>query len=346
MRERTFRLILKTTIWGGGGILILWVMTVVLRPKWYQDGLWEPVTQIHDGFYAMDHNSMDVVFVGSSQVFVDINPLLLWHDYGISSYDMTSSAQRIWISKYYVQEILKYQSPEVIALEVGSALLDEPNDEERNRKALDYMRLSREKLMAIKESIVGSDGESFVSYIFPIIRYHKRWSELNRDDFQYFVAEKNFFKKGFAPRYTVEPHDTDEWLNHGTETEFPPRNREYFDDIVKICNDNHVSLLLFKSPSPRWSMGEHCEIEDFAEKNSLIFLDYNLLTEEIGLENTDFSDANHLNISGANKLTNHIGNFLKENYSLRDYRGDITWINDYKLFAEYDAKMREDADFN
>ncbi len=30
------------------------------------------------------------------------------------------------------------------------------------------------------------DDESFIEYVFPILRYHERWNQLTSDDFKYF----------------------------------------------------------------------------------------------------------------------------------------------------------------
>ena len=197
------------------GLWILFVTaTVLCRPKWHREGAWEPVTEIHDGFYALKRDSLDVAFIGSSQIFTSINPLLIWKEYGIFSYDMTSSVQRIWISKYYIQEVLKYQSPKVIVLEVMEFSDESPNDENRNRKALDYMKFSKEKIDAIRESIKGCPDETMISYIFPFIRYHERWNSLTSEDFSYFTSEKKSYMHGYDPRYNVEVQPIEQFLPH------------------------------------------------------------------------------------------------------------------------------------
>lgn len=340
-RNSDFRILVKSLFFILIFVVLLTAWTILLRPKWYRDGIWEPVTQIHDGFYSLEKNSTDVFFIGSSQVFADINPLLIWHDFGIASYDMTSSAQRLWISKYYVDEVIKYQKPEVIAFEVGVCFDDTPNDEDRNRKALDYMRLSPEKMDAISASIIGSPEESFLSYIFPIMRYHKRWSSLSAEDFRYFLSKKNFFLRGFSPRYNIETFSPERWkYNQNQGITIPPKNEAYLEEIISTCIDNQVELILFRSPTTRWSMDEHESIGSFAREKQLVFLDFNTLAEEIGLEDTDFNDWNHLNINGANKVSEYFGNYLDEHYDLRDCQTDMQWKLDYEKFETYDQENR------
>ena len=329
---------------------VLWILSVIVtvlcRPKWYREGIWEPVTEIHDGFYALEKDSLDVAFVGSSQIFSNINPLLIWKEYGISSYDMTSSAQRAWISKYYIQEILKYQSPKVIVLDMMKFYDATPNDEDRNRKALDYMRMSKEKMEAIRESIRGCPDETMISYIFPIIRYHKRWADLTSDDFGYFFKTKGFYMHGYDPRYGVEEQPLDRFLPHENQEErLPERNRKIMENIIAVCKEKNVDLVLIRTPQKDWTWEQHCEIEVLAQTFDLTFIDYNLLLDEIKLESRDYNDINHLNANGADKVSAHIGRYLKENYSFDRHNNSKSWDMDYKKYLEYDGKRCRDERF-
>ena len=53
---------------------------------------------------------------------------------------------------------------------------------------------------------------------------------------------------------------------------------------------------------------------------------------------TDTRDGgNHLNYSGATKMTKYIGQYLKDNYTLNDYRHDPhyeQWNKDYEMFMK------------
>ena len=62
----------------------------VLIPKWEPDGLWEPVTTMIDGFYAEERNTIDVLYLGTSNAFYDINPLVIYENYGITGYVLGS----------------------------------------------------------------------------------------------------------------------------------------------------------------------------------------------------------------------------------------------------------------
>lgn len=326
-------------------LTLLSAVTTILKPKWYGGGGWEPVTQIHDGFYSLEKDNTDVIFIGSSQVFCNINPLLIWHEFGISSYDMTSSAQRIWISDYYVNEVLKYQHPKVIALEISTIFTDKPNDEDRNRKALDYMKLSADKLKAIETTVRYSSDESFASYLFPIMRFHTRWENLAKEDFEYFSSDKHYFLRGFSPRYSITAVPNEAWMlekknSDAHDASIPDRCRECLDDILTICDANNVSLVLFRTPSVNWDISEHNCIDKYAMLNGIDFIDFNMLQVEIQLQETDFLDVYHLNIDGANKISNYFGDYLKNHYEFEDASDDALWKKDYEEFELYDTENR------
>ena len=59
-------------------VILLNVLNKIFIPKWEEDGLWEPATRIVDGFYAEEENTIDVIYLGSSNSFYDINPLVVY----------------------------------------------------------------------------------------------------------------------------------------------------------------------------------------------------------------------------------------------------------------------------
>ena len=51
----------------------------------------------------------------------------------------------------------------------------------------------------------------------------------------------------------------------------------------------------------------------------------------------DLCDSHHLNHFGAQKITNHIGKYIKEHYDIPDRRLDpayAKWNEDYKLYVQ------------
>ena len=61
--------------------------------------------------------------------------------------------------------------------------------------------------------------------------------------------------------------------------------RYFAAQIVSLCKENNIQLILYSSPSPKnWTYAIHNGLEAFAQEYDLEFIDFNLLQEEIGLD--------------------------------------------------------------
>lgn len=154
--------------------------------------------------YYGEKGNHDVIFVGDCEVYESFSPITLWERYGITSYIRGSAQQLIWQSYYLLEETLKYEKPEVVVFNVLAMKYDKPQKEAYNRLALDGMKMSFSKLKSIRASML--EDESIMDYLFPLLRYHSRWSELTKEDFQYVYKEKGkMFHNGYYMRADVKP---------------------------------------------------------------------------------------------------------------------------------------------
>lgn len=305
--------VVKSVVFAGILVGITFFLQAVLVPKWESDGKWEPVTNIVDGFYDEEKNSMDVIYLGSSNAFYDINPLVIWEEYGITGYVLGSGEQRIAGSYYYLQEALKTQKPQVVVLDCLSMFAVGSPGEEQNRKAYDYMKLSKEKLESLQE-IIGEE-ESLASYIFPIVRYHGRIWELTGRDFTYLFDDKHYPLKGYA--YSEEiveglPELNMDVVRHEG-ISIDAWNKEYLEKIKTLCEEEGIKLILIKTPNIEWGIYEHTLMTEYAKELALPFYDYNTFYKELGISVEDcFLDGAHLNYKGAEKLSSHLGDIVSK----------------------------------
>ena len=63
-----------------------------------------------EAFYAQKPGTVDVLFVGSSRVHTNINPVGLWENYGIPSYCLGLNVQSVDTSYYALKEAFRYQN--------------------------------------------------------------------------------------------------------------------------------------------------------------------------------------------------------------------------------------------
>lgn len=307
-------------------IVVLGIVQEILKAKFMQDS-----TVIVDGFYAEKKNDIDVLFIGSSNCFCTIDPLVLYEEYGIASYNFASSSQSMDISLLYLKEALKRQNPKVVALEVNyipgqnvAAL-----GEDSILWGLTNMPLSVDKLKCLYQ-LLGKVDEEYISYAFPMLRYHERWKELSKQDYIYLLEDKRNWNKGYMRTYQISdaPVDLSAYAQEGSAW-LDERAVGCLENMADICKEEGITLVLFKSPKADWYQYFSTEIEAVAEENNLTFIDYNALIQEVGLNvATDFRDSYHLNVQGAAKVSSHMGAYLKEYFELTDRRvdeGDNSW---------------------
>ena len=88
-------------------------------------------------------------------------------------------------------------------------------------------------------------------------------------------------------------------------------------------------MLVSVNSPVNWNYAKHNGLTNLAKQKKIEYLDLNL-QEEIEIDwSKDTKDAgDHLNLTGAKKVTSFMGTYLKEKYNLSDYReedGYVLW---------------------
>ncbi len=286
--------------------------------------------------YYREAGGHDVIFVGDCEVYANFTPMEMYRQAGITAYVRGSSQQLIWQSYYILEETFQYEIPQVVVLNVNAMRYDEPVSEAYNRLTIDKMRWSSAKVGIILASM--TEEESFLSYVFPILRYHSRFDELTAEDFTYLFQVKDNTWNGHLMNKEINPVGTLPTKRILSSYDFGDICWEYLDKILQLCQDNGVELVLIKAPSlyPYWYDEYDAQIEQYAADNGLDFYNFLDVTEEIGIDYTqDTYDAGlHLNLTGATKLSTYFAEILSQEYGLADHRDDP------EIAPEYDEKLR------
>lgn len=305
---------LKIILFVGCIFISLGVIQDIVCPKF------ESPLGLRSGFSDEEENSIDVLFLGTSNMFLTINPVLLYEDTGITAFDFGSSSQSLNMTYMYLKEALKTQSPEVVCVEVLASRADFNNElyESGLRWGFTYFPTNIEKLEGIYNQLHTIDAD-FLSYIFPILRYKDRWKELTENDF---TDDYATYWKGCEVSWNVTEVEYDDSYWEETEWELADSNILYLDKIRELCEEEGIELILFKSPTPSlWKNIYSLAIQEYADEYQLPFIDYNMKLDELGIDVTqDFRDAGHVNVDGSRKITKDFGEYLLSNYDLTDHR--------------------------
>ena len=312
--------------------LVLSAVTILLQPKY--------MTDLVEGSmlsqYYRESGNHDVIFIGDCEVYANFTPMEMYREQGITAYVRGSSQQLIWQSYYVLKETLEYEIPKVVVLNVNAMRYSEPVSEAFHRLTIDKMRWSDEKVGIIRASMM--EEETFLSYVFPILRYHSRFDELTKEDFQYFLRTKDNTWNGHLVNQNVLGVGTLPTKRVLADYAFRDICWNYLEQMRQLCQDNGVELILIKAPSvyPYWYEEYDAQIQEYADKNGLAFYNFLDYVEEIGIDYQldTYDEGLHLNLSGATKLSKFFANILARDHGIPDHRADG------ELAAEYAEKLR------
>lgn len=338
--------ILRSLCWCLALALLLAFLNALFMPKY--------MSEIPEGAliaeYYQETTDHDVLFVGDCEVYENFTPDTLWCEHGITSYIRGSAQQLIWQSYYLLEEMLENESPRVVVFNVLSMKYDTPQSEAYNRMSIDGMKLSRHKLGSIRASM--TEEETFASYLFPLLRYHTRWSELSGEDFQYLFSRDIVSDSGYLMNVGVRAAENVPTGKPLADYRFGEVCWEYLEKMRTLCEEKGAQLVLIKAPSlyPYWYDQWEEQIEDYAAEHGLAYINFLELTDEIGIDFTTdtYDNGLHLNLYGAEKLTHWFGAWLDENCDLPDRRDDeayaAVWNEKSAVFAARQAQL--EAEWN
>lgn len=322
-------------------VLLLGLFQTLLIPKYIDN----PEGTLVGDYYDEAGNN-DVLFLGDCEVYESFIPAILWERYGITSYVRGSAQQLVWQSYYLLEEMLRYETPTAVVFNVYALKYGEPQSDSYNRMTLDGMRWSTSKVGAIRASM--TEEEHFLEYVFPLLRFHSRITELGAEDFEYAFKKNYVSDSGYLMQTGVVPMTTEREGEQLFDYTFPETAFAYLDKMRALCEEKGIELILVKAPTNHWKFWWYEEydtqINAYADKHGLEYINFIPLADEIGIDwQTDTYDGGmHINVYGAEKLTDYFGRMLSENFGIEDRRSDTelkdAWDEKVKIY--YDRKNK------
>ena len=369
--KKTLKIIVKLFVFGLIFLALFVFANIFFRPVWLSedaigDGEGSPLSieevgevaayestneDATAGFYEEPKNRIETLFVGASMTSVGITPMELYENYGICAYSITSEAQPVLASYYWVKEAYRLHPDTLKTVVFDVSMMRRDVGKGFYEKALNGMKYSSVKREAINEASNGMGA--VLGYTFPLLTYHSRWAELGRTDFHKLNYEPRSYLRGYNLR-------TKRIFNEGTYEDMPlstsvvntnvearidvhEKSEKYFKKLVKFCNDNGIKLIMYKTPSVgNWGNKEHFSIQALADSEGVEFLDFVFepLIDDIGYNPaTDAENKKHNNYYGAKKLTDWFGKYLTTECGATDVRGNADYAYMDSQLAEYQEKI-------
>lgn len=345
------RILLKIEIFALIFAVLLSSVTFVMRYKKDQKRI--------ISFYNEPKKSLDVIFLGSSHVHCSIIPLELWNKYGITSFDYSTPGQNFQLAFSCIKEVIGKQQPELLVIDLFTSFYICRNMFESFgiHNVVDCLSLFS-KFRLINDFILLSgkpDYKTSFELFFSAYVYHQRWDKLNKDDY-YCIGIEEKIRKGVygdALYFTKMDNGKFPYVNseYVESLELPYLYNKVLIEILKLCNKNQIKVLftlfpyddsyidyLYKIDMNLLNRYYKGIVEKGMEYKNVAFLNYFAKIDEIGLdEKNDLKDRSHLNFYGAQKITAHLGKYIKEHYDIPDRRLDpayAKWNDDYKLYVQ------------
>lgn len=266
--------------------------------------------------WALDEpeNTIDAIFLGDSEVYSVISPMELWNKYGYATFDCSSGQIKSYEVYDLISSMLERQNPKIIMLET---------------------------YFLFREYDAAEEAYNAISEKLPLFKYHDVWkSYLNPN--QEYESITNYTFKGYICHTNTKKAKNKNYMIETDKVYEPDAiSLKCFDKIYNLCKEKGIELVLFNSPSIKnWDYSKHNAIAKLAKKYKLEYLDLNLV-KEIGIDwSKDTRDAgDHVNHTGAVKVTSYIGEYLAKKDILEDHRDDPEYSDWNDLYEKYLEKV-------
>lgn len=275
-------------------------------------------------FYEEEMDSLDVVFMGCSEVFNGFAPGQAYEKHGFTSYmyAMDRNAGSLYVSQ--LKDILKYQMPQMIVVELYGMLDNEPIcDETRLRIYLENSPMTLEKAKLIMEQ----PFEDKLSFLVPFFKYHgdleaaeKRLRGISKEE----VEDPDLHTKGVFTRTHVYDGPGYTGIEFDPETfELSPTGVGCVTQLLEFCKSEGLDNVLFVNFP--WCVAKEdnnvaklvSDAAKIVEQYGYPFLDLQKDLDKAGLDPArDFYDEQHVNYHGQQKLTDYISSVLVNDYGV------------------------------
>ena len=319
------------------GLIFNEISTIVQRK-------WPDRTAAEIRFQSEPQNTIDVLFVGSSSYYRGISPLVLWNKYGFTSYVLASNHQSPLALYTSVEDGLKNQKIKLVVLD-GKLIFknyDYFRYEGDVRRYLDPKPFSMRKIGLFFAFWNEEHKLSLTNMLFPLIRYHSRWSELSESDYQVFDLNSELDTKGQTNIYKYIPmkYPEDYMEKTNEQLSLDEDSKQIYDQILNLCKRNNVEVIFMTLPRMNWNQASSNALKSYSDSKQVPYIDFSFPVDitRAGLDlNFDFSDRNHLNNIGAQKISIIVGEKLLQMVDLPDHHDDLSyskWNSTYKAYKE------------
>ena len=299
------------------------------------------------GFYGEKENTLDVVYIGGSASFVYWEPLKAYEEHGIVSYLYGANTIQAEMYEYMIREVYTKQNPELIIIDARAFQyrdVDQPPTDIAYLNVLQGIPLNKNKIEFVYENVpkfLTKENEP-INFLFDFRRYHSNQvlGSVNTHMKMMTQTYKNELK-GFhfvpkAVRLKKEKFKTD------VKTPVSEQTTQILYSLINELNKHDAKVLFIVSPYiiDKEEKANFNYISEIITNAGYDFIDSNDYVKETKIDyDTDFYNYLHVNIFGADKYTDFLSNYIKQNYDLKDRREDHNYASWNELLPNWHIKV-------
>ncbi len=273
-----------------------------------------------NGILGEKANSIDILFIGDSELYSSVIPLQLWDEKGYTSYNCGTSGQTLDYTAVMLNRTFEKQSPKIVVLEAHAI----------------YRKFTVKNVLFTK-----------TADYFSVFRYHNRWKTMKIQEMNK-PAEYTFTDECKGYRFSTKVKASENAKTHMKPSDksapIEKLNRQSVLKIKKFCDEKGAKLILVSTPSTKcWNYMRHNGIEAFAKELQCEYIDMNLMKKEIPIDwDKDTRDkGDHLNYFGAKKVTSYLSEYLESTALLTDKRGNPDYEKWDLALNEFNKMLKE-----
>lgn len=283
----------------------------------------------------------DVMFFGSSHAENFFDPMRLWKDYNITSYNFGNPEEPLKVTYWVMENAFNVVKPKIAVVDLYMFNREyDSTDGKYYHYGIGPFPTSAVKIEAAND--LSEDINGKLDKLFPLSTYHSRWKDIikkDTEDIDYFM--NGCLSYGHSYTMNVVPFENKEISDSASEIDENSIDVATIKRMINLCNNNGIELIFVSTPYVMESVEQKDMngIEKFLEMENIPFINYNKSPYVIDKE-IDLYNVGHVNQSGLRKVTKYLGEYIRSKYSLNDKSENDKQLFDM-LYSDYETLKYE-----